>query len=375
MADLPKRLILGFLPTNLCNLQCPYCYISQLKQWEKTGGNFRYHADHMVRCLSMERLGGPCLINLTAQGETTLYPEIVELVGGLLHEGHYVELVTNLLVTKRVEALLKLPAEDVARLEFKVSFHYFELKRKGVLDRFFENVQKIADSPASFTLELMPHDEIEGEIDQIIELTKAKVGAPCHLTVGRNDAQSNRSLLTAHTRDEYVKIWSAFDSPMFRFKMDLVDVHRREFCYAGAWTLFIDMATGEARQCYGQPSNQNVFKDPAKPVKFVPVGRHCTEPFCINGHAFLALGAIPTLETPTYATVRDRITVDGSSWIKEPCRSFFSHRLKESNRKLTRGEQLRNSMAFPFRFLAWALQSAPETATRIRRRVMRGRRA
>ena len=375
MSDMPKRLILGYLPTNLCNLQCPYCYISQLEQWEKSQGTFSYHADHMVACLSKERLGGTCLVNLTAQGETMLYREIVELVSGLLHEGHYVELVTNLLATKRLESLLSLPGQEIAHLELKVSFHYFELKRKGLLERFFENVRKVAASPASFTLELMPHDEIEDEVNDIIALCRAEVGAPCHVTVGRDDARTDRSLLTAHTRDEYTNVWSAFDSPMFRFKMDLLDTKRREFCYAGSWTLWVDFSTGEARQCYGQPSNQNIFADSAKPIKFIPVGKHCVEPFCINGHAFLALGAIPSLDTPTYSTVRDRETPEGEHWIKEPCRRFFSHRLKESNRELSEAEQRRNSIAFPFRFFVWALRSAPETMKKIRTRLEKKHRA
>ena len=40
-----------------------------------------------------------------------------------------------------------------------------------------------------------------------------------------------------------------------------------------------------------------------KPIRFEAIGCKCTQPHCYNGHAFLTLGDIPELNTPTYASL------------------------------------------------------------------------
>lgn len=37
----------------------------------------KYSVEHIAKCLSAERLGGPCLINMTGTGETMLEKDIV----------------------------------------------------------------------------------------------------------------------------------------------------------------------------------------------------------------------------------------------------------------------------------------------------------
>lgn len=326
----------------------------------------------MARCLSKERLGGTCLVNLTAQGETLLYKEIVPLVRGILEQGHYIELVTNATVSKRIEEILALPSNLLERLEFKISYHYQELRKHNLFDAFSNTVNSIRNSPASFTLELMPHDAICDQIEEIIAQTESTFGAKCHVTVGRDDSLKSRDLLTDMDRTSYVSEWSRFDSRMFDLKIDLLGVKRKEFCYAGDWTLWVDFSTGEARQCYGHPSNQNIFKDPSQPIKFCAVGRHCVQPFCINGHAFLSLGTIPELDTPTYFDTRNRTTIDGDNWLKEPCGEFFSKKLSEGNDEYTKLEKALNGLLFPARYLLWSIRSFSETrqkiATRLRKR-------
>ena len=372
MSDYPKRLILGYLPNNRCNLKCNYCYISQLDQWEMSDGEFRFSAEYIAQCLTVDRLGGVCLVNLTAQGETLLYKDIVRLVKGILEQGHYIELVTNATVSKRVEEILGLPDELLSRLEFKISYHYEELLARGLFNAFARTVKMIQESPASFTLELMPYDAICGKIEEIIDTTESAFGAKCHVTVGRNDSLKSRGLLTAMDQDEYVSKWGRFESAMFDLKMELLGVKRREFCYAGDWTLWVDFSTGEARQCYGHPSNQNIFKDPSKPIKFYAVGTHCVQPYCINGHAFLSLGAIPELDTPTYFDTRNRVMYNGSNWLKASCAEFFSKKLVESNEEYSKYEKVKNSLLFPIRYILWSIRSFSETrqkiSTRLRKR-------
>lgn len=331
----PKKMILCLIPNDLCNLKCKYCYISQIPEGMKQAFDFTYDVEYIAKCLSPERLGGPCIINLTGRGETMLQKGIVKLCQLLLEQGHYIELVTNLTATKVLNDFLKLPNELLEHLEYKISFHYKELKERKMLEHFFGNVDKVQKSPSSFTLELMPTDDIVDDIDDIIDICYKKVGAKCQLTVGRADYLRSRTVLTQLPREEYIKIWSKFDSPMFETKMNLVDVKRKEFCYAGAWTLRVNLYTGEAQACYNQPYKQNIFENPSKPIKFCAVGKHCMEPFCYNGHAHISLGVIPELEAPTYFDIRNRKRLDGSEWFNESTKEFFSTKLYDTNKVYT----------------------------------------
>lgn len=359
----PKRLINGIIPTNKCNLSCPYCYISQLPDYMKATQSFEYTPEHIAKCLSAERLGGCCLINLTGEGETMLQPELVKLCELLLKQGHYMEIVTNLTVKKVVDEFLRLPADLQKHLEFKVSFHYEELKRKNMLDGFIENLKKIQQSDYSFTLELMSADSQIQYIPEIMEFCKKYVGAKCHVTVGRNEKYREKSLLSDLSMSDYVNTWSVFESTMFDFKMDLLDVKRKEFCYAGDWTLFVNMHTGEARSCYAQPFSQNIFKDCKKSIKFHAVGYHCVQPYCFNGHAFLSLGAIPEMKAPTYLEIRNRTRDDGTEWFGDDAKEFFGSKLVESNREYSSFKKKLNYIEWYCYAAEFAL-SQPQTVAR-----------
>ena len=80
-----KRLVLGLIPNQKCNLKCEYCYISQVNAWSEPTP-LKYPPEYIAKCLSKERLGGTSLINLTGNGETMLQPDIVPLIDALLKE-------------------------------------------------------------------------------------------------------------------------------------------------------------------------------------------------------------------------------------------------------------------------------------------------
>ena len=347
-----KRFITILIPNQKCNLKCEYCYISQIDAWEEPQLP-QYSPEHIAACLSMERLGGPSLINLTGNGETLLQPGLVEIVTALLREGHYVEIVTNGTVTKVIEQLMCLPRELLAHLEFKMSFHFKELKRLGIMDQFFRNVQMIHRSGASFTLELMAYDGIEGDIEEIKQVCRENVGAICHATIGRDDKSKKRGLLTKHSKEEFETIWAELDSDMLRYKLELLGVKRKEFCYAGMWSLHVNLYTGETQQCYWMPCNQNIFEDPSKPINFSPVGYFCPQPFCYNGHAHMTWGLIPELNAPKYCQMRDRICENGESWLTKECQDFFSSKLAETNQEYTKFQKVRYTIREPFQLAIW----------------------
>ena len=60
-----------------------------------------YTPEYIRKALSIERLGGTCMINLCAGGETLLSKDIVPITKELLEEGHYVMIVTNGSITSR----------------------------------------------------------------------------------------------------------------------------------------------------------------------------------------------------------------------------------------------------------------------------------
>lgn len=58
--------------------------------------------------MSKERLGGPCMMNLCAVGETLLAPYLLDLTNAMLDNGHYVTIVTNGSLTNKIKEYCKL---------------------------------------------------------------------------------------------------------------------------------------------------------------------------------------------------------------------------------------------------------------------------
>ena len=73
---------------------------------------------------------------------------------------------TNLSYTPNLEKFLSWDKELLKHLEFKCSFNYLELKKKGLLDVFADNVNKIWAAGASANIEITPSDELIPFIDE-----------------------------------------------------------------------------------------------------------------------------------------------------------------------------------------------------------------
>lgn len=348
--DKIKKLILAVIPNNNCNLKCEYCYISQMADWEKKDKEKKYSPQYMAKCLSVERLGGIALINLTGNGETMLDRDIVEIIRCFLEEGHYVEVVTNGTIKKRMEEVAHLPEKLTKRLFFKISFHYKELVRLNMLESFYQTLNLLREKNIAFTLELMAYDGIEEKIDEIKESCIKNIGACCQATIGRSDRKKGRDLLSSHNLEDYGKVWEKIDSPMQRFKLDIIGEKRKEFCYAGSWSLFLNLYTGDTKRCYRQPYDQNIFEDINRPIKFNPVGHYCMQPYCINGHSHLTWGDIPELDAPNYFEMRNRECVDGSNWINNDCKDFFKTKLYETNKEYSGKDKVIHTLLYPIKY-------------------------
>lgn len=364
-----RRLIAMNVPIKSCNLKCHYCYITAQKKIKNGCTIFKYPPEHIAKCLSQGRLGGPCIINMTGGGETLIPPEIPEYIKALLNEGHYLEIVTNGTVTKRFEEIALFPKELLRRLEFKFSLHYLELKRQKLLDTFTENVKLMRNSGCSFTIECTPTDELEPYIEELKNYCIENFGALCQLTIARNDLTNSKEILSKKKFEEYCKTWEQFDSTMFKFKKEIFLRKCREFCYAGCWSLYVDMGTGMTKPCYGQMYNQNIFEDYTKPIKFQPVGKHCKQPYCYNGHAYLALGNIPELKTPSYSDIRNRICKDGSEWEQRELKEAFSTKFSETNEIWNEKKKKQYERTYLIRALKTTVMDLPEIIQKIKGRL------
>ena len=105
--DKIKRIINVIVPMTICNLKCHYCYLSQTESFDKNIPKLEYDLDTIKECLTLQRLGGPCMMNLCAVGETLMAPYIVELSKNLLENGHYVTIVTNGTIEKKNKGIYK----------------------------------------------------------------------------------------------------------------------------------------------------------------------------------------------------------------------------------------------------------------------------
>ena len=332
--DKIKRYIDCYVPVTTCTLRCPYCYITRHRLFEGSLPKFEYSPEYVRKALSKERLGGTCLINFCAGGETLLAKEVVNYVRELLEEGHYCSVVTNGTLSNRIAEFAELPSYLTKHLFFKFSYHYLELKERNLFDTFFNNIRLVRDAGCSFTLELTPSDEAIPFIAEIKSRALHELGAWNHVTIARDEKDdSELPILSTLSREEYKKTWGVFESKLFDYKYEIFETKRKEFCYAGDWTFSLNLMTGEMSQCYKGYYQQNIFEDISKPIAFRAIGANCKEHHCYNGHAWLALGDIPTLKAPTYAEMRNRVCVDGSEWLSEEMRSFMSSKLYESNKQ------------------------------------------
>lgn len=368
--DRVKKVILFRIPMSYCNFRCSYCYISQREEhFQGIQPEMKYSPQQVAKALTVKRIGGKAYMNFCADGETLMTKDIDLYVKALLEEGHYAEVVTNLTITPVLEKFLGWDKELLKHLEFKCSFHYLELKKRGKLELFAENVNKIWAAGASANIEITPSDELIPYINEVKEFSMRNFGALPHLSIARDDRTSDIDYLTALPISEYDKVWSQFDSDFWKFKKTIFGVKPKGYCYAGAWSLYIDLSTGQAMQCYCGKNWGDVFVNSRKPLPNMPIGKKCKISHCYNGHALLTLGLIPYATDICYGNIRNRIKVDGSQWLQPELLSFFNSKCIETNNEFSQKEKGR----YEIFSLLWTIQNLPKRAVNKTVRIFRQR--
>lgn len=329
--DKMKKFFDIYIPTEKCNFKCSYCYVSQRGDSSNCVMPLGHTPEEIGEALAVNRLGGICFFNFCGGGETLLGDDLLPVIKRVLQEGHYVQIVTNGTLTRRFEEIISWNPKLRERIFFKFSFHYMELMRRNLFEVYFSNIKKVREAGCSFTVELMPCDDLITYIDDIKKICLENIGALPHVTVGRDEGTKELALLSKYSKEEYKKIWSCFESEMFDFKINMFGKDPKEYCYAGEWSCSLRLDTGDVFQCNGCKKLDNIYEDIRKPLKYRPVGYQCPHTHCYNCHAYMALGVFPDFPSPTYVTMRDRVCKDGSHWITPKVYDFFNQKFSENN--------------------------------------------
>lgn len=343
---MPKRFIECTVPVTACNMRCSYCYVMQEGRRTNKMPEFKYTPEHIGKALSKERLGGTCYVNICGLGETLLPKEMPDILENILKQGHYINVTTNGTITERFNEIIKMPHEYLERLNFAFSFHYLELIRLGKMDEFFNNVKKVRKAGCSFVVQLNLCDDYIPYLDEIKKICKDNIGAYPQLAATRDEEAERIKLLTNFSEEEYKKLGEDFKSPLFEFTMKNFMVPRKEFCYAGDWSFLLDLSNGDARKCYHCPPDQNIFKNLNKPIRFEAVGNNCYGPYCVNSSHFMSLGIIPSIDTPTYADLRNR---KSGNWYSKKMYKFLSQKFIDNNKEYNKLKKLRCNLTYKYR--------------------------
>lgn len=334
-----RRFIECLIPLTACNLKCSYCYVIHQGRRNNEQANFLYSPETIGKALSVDRLGGVSFISMTASGETFISPELPYVSLEILKQGHFINITTNGTLTSQIQKFLEVTEEYHSRIHISFSFHYMELKEKGLLDAFFDNIDRVRSAGCSMLLQINLADEYVPYWDEIKRLSKERVGAYPQVALTRERCGGIYKIMTQTMTDEaYIDKGREMDSPLFDFTCQNFMVKRSEYCYAGYWSAKLNLCTGEMTGCYGLGVHQNIFKDISKPIKWVPIGNNCKFCYCINSSHFISQGIIPELlPQPSYGQLRNRET---AQWYTPQMKEFLYTQFEKTNELLPSSKRI-----------------------------------
>lgn len=328
-----RRFFECLVPNTTCNLHCNYCYLIQEGRRTNEKASFQYPPEVIGKALRKTRVGGTCLISMTASGETLLPPEIPEIAYCILKEGHFVNITTNGTLARQLKDLLIKTEGYHSHLHLSFSLHYLELIKHNLLETFFNNVQLARSEGCSILVQINLVDEYIPYWSTIKKLCIEKVGAPPQVALTRDESCGTYSILSSLKKEEYIRIGQMMDSPLFDCTVKNFMVKRKEYCYAGYWSANLFLGTGIMKGCYEQGLTQNIFEDTNRPILFEPIGKHCKCAYCTNSSHFVSQGIIPELlPTLSYGELRNR---DNAQWYTIEMKDFLYNQFEDTNEQLS----------------------------------------
>lgn len=302
VTDEPIKHFACALGKSACNIHCNYCYIDYRDKTDDINMKFSHSIPYMIKALSKDRLGGVAFFDMCSDGETLLKPGIIELVHGLLKEGHYVCLITNGTLTSILEKILDISIECRKRLLFHFSLHYLELKKKLLLNTYFNNVNMVKESGASVSMSLVGCDEYIPYIDEIKRIAIENVGAAPYITAVRaaESYKYNQFVLGGEkTWEEYIDIWKGFPGKSLEMRTRTIG-KLCEKCYAGISSGFINLDSGYLVSCVPGIYLDNIYDDIKRKISFLKDSHECKWGYCSHNAFFMSGREIDGKKLPTW---------------------------------------------------------------------------
>lgn len=291
IANQPIKHFACALGKSACNIHCDYCYIDYRDKEDDINTSFSHSISYMIKALSQARLGGPAFFDMCSDGETLLKNGIVELVHGLLKEGHYVCLITNGTVTSKLNEILNISMLYRKRLLFHFSLHYLELKKKSLINTYFDNVNLVKESGASISMSLVGCDEYIPYIDEIKKTAMEKVGAMPYITAVRaaDSYKYDQFVIEgkAKTWEEYIDLWKGFPGKSLELRGNTLGKICKK-CYAGISSGFINLDSGHLVSCVPGEYLDNIYDDIKRKIKFLKDSHECKWGYCSHNAFFMS---------------------------------------------------------------------------------------
>ena len=321
-----------------CNLRCHYCYLGHYANEieRRKIYPFKYSPEDLTNALDIKRMGGICIVTVSAAGETLISEKNISYLFAVLNAGHFLHISTNLTITSGINKLLSLSSEQKSRLFVKASLQFLELKRKKMLEVFSENCQKLWNDGITCAIEVVPTDELIPHLAELKTYCLKNFGALPQLTMPRDENVQNIKLLSKFSLDEFSRIFEDFYSEEFRFKTEMWEKTITSFCYAGSLSFFVNVNNGDMLVCPKSKKIGNFFEGVALPSE--PIGK-CPQSHCFVCHNWLGFGSNPSICGTNYLLQRDRVTLEGKHWVSERCRHAFRQRVCDNNRLLSKEEE------------------------------------
>ncbi len=342
MAEI-KKFFECLIPVTVCNIKCDYCYIVQREHRTCKIPELKYSPEIIEKALRQERLGGVCYFSICGAGETFVPNYLLDVVNAILKNGHYVNITTNGTLSKKIKELSRFNKEELSRIHISFSFHYLELKKKSLLDVFFENVNYVKSLGCSVLIQLNLYDGYLPYLEDIKKICLERVGALPQIAATRKEESllTKVEYMTSLSEEDYISAGKQFDSPLFDFTVKNFNCKRKEFCYAGSWTFTLNLVTGVMKRCYASSISQNIFENVDKPIMDIAVGNCCGSLFCMNSSHFMSLGVIPEIKTPTYSDLRNRKI---ANWYTDSMIQFLNGKLYNNNAEYSKCKRIKSNI-------------------------------
>ncbi|MCP5063559.1 MAG: radical SAM protein [Ignavibacteriae bacterium] len=147
--------------TKRCNLDCEYCF------GKITDTSMKVHSIDIMKLISnLDKTGKTFRISFTG-GEPTLVPNFIE-ASQKITEKHYISFNSNL-ISKNINKFAKEIDKDRV-LHIHASFHYDELLKKILLNRFIENYNLLKSSGFNIYAEAVAHPMLKEKLDDIKDI-------------------------------------------------------------------------------------------------------------------------------------------------------------------------------------------------------------